>query len=194
MTGTFHTHDHATGNPLTRKCIRCARILPRAQFLMQETDSQAKRYGRGAREIPGVALSNGRFLRGYVRPPRRAQRHSMICIDCRAPKPRPTHPLRTPTARVVLSQISNRLKRLAYLRRAPTPSYLTPTQVHARQYWMGVKRGMLHRAAMLARARSKAGKPCPKEWQQLLTKQERSTLWALHSALPWMHGPQHPVY
>lgn len=207
-----------TGNPHTRRCIKCGKEMGLDNFYVTVSPKQAREFNlggdgfkelsagkRGGKKIIGRAgvadvrgheFTDGTFMRGYRRIRKELpQVLGKKCLACRTPK--------------------------RYARKPPTPSFLeiqrqirlgmdTTKQAAARLSKHAVKQGIgqddprfifyHHRTALmkhalyLARERSKKGTGCPPRWELLLKKAEREKLQAAHAAVLWPIGKPTAVF
>lgn len=179
-------HRYTTGNPFTRRCVKCGQVNYINAFRVPITEAQAAVLDYGGKDIPGIDLETGQYLRGYYRPLKKQKRLVLgpLCPTCRsAPAPRRKG---SPTFQAIMRQIAKKrasMHALIWFTKHKTS--MSQEQKDKRVDYATKALLLLDRAAYLARDRRDRGIQCPAFWDTLLTKKEREELSTLHGIVAW---------
>lgn len=205
--------DFMTGDPATRRCLKCHKVKKLAEFRVPMTEKQLDQHRFNVCDVFGYDLIDGvdaegkplrgqkEFLRGYTRPAQKRMFTSMKCAACHAAKPKRPNPA---TYTTLMEQINIKRRQMRKVRRkhAPLrgktytwqspfrihPTVVPPWETEARLTYAGLCMAMLERAAHAARAKRKKGTFCPPAWEQLITEKDRAALVAAHALVNWRYN------
>lgn len=193
---------YTTGDPDTRRCIKCSRVLPIADFVREATYKQKVVARQHKVEVEGqeLVIGSSAFMRGYTRPERPLKHLSQKCADCWAvrKKPRPDsaqcailrESIRTETERVWSTVGKFHQHKKGKVNIFPT---LSAEQVHAREHYYGLLYALLKaaRAELIALKKRKTTR-YPDHWHDLLKVDKREELRAAYNRVLWRKNYPNP--
>jgi hypothetical protein len=169
-----------TGDPATRRCVKCGTIKPLFQFMGTPSFKQSALWGHDRMQE----------MRPTKRQPRACIKFK--CRTCRnivVAKRRKSE--RYTTLRLQLKREKTRLRTLTH--QVKREKALDADNTLNALHYLGLRRGMLEKATYASRMQRVVGRKPPRYWQFLLTEAQRSELQSAYYAVVW-HQAARPCF